>query len=290
MNSFRTLPAPRARGPFRARFPLRATGAAVLLAALGLVLGTLAPLAAQPTPDPLFRDFEETGAYEVKIDGKTADADVYESERARAVLVMSSELDSPVIINLRSRQVETVGLMSLAKGPGGSLAVLADARMSPVGQFAVADQGVSFTFGGKEVNLTARESLTGRQEGENLAEYDPAYARGAEAYDPSKALVAQLREHDEPVRVQVFFNSKCAICKQMVPRIIKVERALEGSRIAFDYYGVPDSYSGDPEMEKKDIHGVPTGIVYVNGKEVGRISGGEWRMPELALKNLLLKS
>ena len=288
MNSFRTLPDHRLRTRFRAR--LHPGAPAALMAALGLLLGSLAPLAAQAVPDPLFRDFEETGAYIVRIDGKKAAADVYESERARAVLIMSSELDNPVIINLRNRRIETVGLMSLAKGANGSIAVLADAEMSPLGEFAVADQGVSFTVGGKEVNLTARESLTGRQPAESLTEYDPAYARGAEAYDPSKALVTQLRQLGQPVRVQVFFNSKCAICKQMVPRIIKVERALEGSKIAFDYYGVPDSYSGDPEMEKKDIHGVPTGIVYVNGKEVGRISGGEWRMPELALKNVLIKS
>jgi hypothetical protein len=34
---------------------------------------------------------------------------------------------------------------------------------------------------------------------------------------------------------------------------------------------------------------VPTGIVYVDGKEVGRIVGGEWQMPELAIKNVLIQ-
>lgn len=284
MNSFRDLLVPR----FCARFHLGAPAAA--LALLGLLLGSLAPLAAQPTPDPLFRDFVPTGAYTVAIDGKKAAAEVYESERARAVLVMSSELDSPVIINLRSRRVESVGFMSLARRDDGSIDLLADAEIAPIGSFAIADEGVSFAVRGKEVNLTARQSLTGRQKAAGLTEYDPSYARGAEAYEPSKALVTQLRQQAAPVRVQVFFNSKCAICKQTVPRIIKLERTLAGSKIAFDYYGVPDSYSGDAEMEKKDIHGVPTGIVYVNGKEVGRIVGAEWRMPELALKNLLVES
>lgn len=289
MNSYRDLlPLNPPRGRFR---PFgQATPIAALAAALALLVGSLAPLAAQPVPDPLFRDFVQTGNFAVEIDGKPASAEVYESERARALLVMSSALASPVLVNLRSRRVETVGLMSLAKRGDGTIDVLADAQISPLGEFAIADEGVSFDAGGKEVSLTTRESLTGRQRAQALTEYDPSYARGAAAYDPSKALLTQLRQQTQPVRVQVFFNSKCGVCKQMVPRIIKVERELAGSKIAFEYYGVPDSFKGDAEVEKKDVHGVPTGIVYVNGKEVGRISGSEWRMPELALKNVLTKS
>ena len=286
MNSFHDFPLTR----FRARFHAPSRRAALAaLAALGLLVGSLAPLAAQPVPDPLFRDFVQTGGYAVTIDGRAAAAEVYESERARALLVMSSQLDSPVLVNLRSRRVEIVGLMSLAKRPDGTIDILADAAISPLGEFAIADEGVSFDVGGKEVALNTRESLTGKQPAAALTEYDPSYARSAAAYDPSTALLTQLRQHAEPVRVQVFFNSKCGVCKQMVPRIIKVERELAGSKIAFDYYGVPDGFQ-DPEVEKKDVHGVPMGIVYVNGKEVGRISGNEWRMPELAIKNVLTKS
>jgi hypothetical protein len=34
---------------------------------------------------------------------------------------------------------------------------------------------------------------------------------------------------------------------------------------------------------------VPTGIVYVGGKEVGRIEGGEWSKPEQALREIVTK-
>jgi thiol-disulfide isomerase/thioredoxin len=274
MNSFRDL------------FTLPRAAACLLVA-----LVALAPLAAQPAPDPLFREFVPTGAYAVAIDGKRAPAaEVYESDRARALLLLSSELDSPVLINLRSRRVETVGFLSLAKRGDGSIDILAEAQISPLGPFALADEGVSFDVRGKEVSLTTRASLTGRQKATGLTEYDPSYARGAQLYEPNQSLVAQLQRQAAPVRVQVFFNSKCAACKQVVPRIIKLERALAGSKIAFDYHGVPDGFKGDAEVEKKDIRGVPIGIVYVNGKEVGRISGGEWQMPELALKNLLVSA
>ena len=278
----------------RLRTPLlrsRATALPGLAPALlALLAAAAAPLAAQPAPDPLFQGFEPTGAYSLSIAGKAVrGAEIYHSERARALLLLSSELESPLLVNLRSRRVESVGFLSLAKRPNGTIDILADAEISPAGSFAIADEGVSLTVGGKELILAPRDSLTGRQSAGALTEYDPSYAKGAELYQPNDSLVAQLRQQQAPVRVQVFFNSKCAVCKQMVPRILKLERALRGSKIAFDYYGLPDSYKGDAEMERKDVHGVPTGIVYVDGKEVGRIVGGEWQMPELAIKNVLIQ-
>lgn len=256
--------------------------------AFALVALTAFGAAGAQVPDPMFSDFEPVGAYTLSIGGQeVSGADIYQSERARAILVMTSKLEGPVLVNLRSRQVESVGLMSLAKRKDGSIDILADAPIQPVSAFEVLENGVKFSYGGKAVELLARESLTGRQSAKALVEYEPAYARAAASYEPNANLVAELEKRKEPVRVQVFFNSKCGVCKQMVPRIIKLDRTLDSSNIEFDYYGLPDSYSGDEEMERKGVTGVPTGIVYVGGKEVGRIIGGDWRIPELAIKNVL---
>lgn len=266
-------------------------GALVAAAALVLALLPAAPAGAQAgTPDPIFSGFEPVGTYALEAGGqRVPGAEIYQSERARAFLILSSELDNPVLLNLRSRRVESVGFMSLARRGDGTIDVLADAEIRPLSSFEVGEDGVSFTVGGRGLSLVTRESLTGRRDAEALVEYDPSYGRGAESYEPNPNLVAQLEQQEQPVRVQVFFNSKCSVCKQMVPKIIALDRALQGSRVEFDYYGAPDDYK-DPELEKKSVSGVPTGIVYVNGKEVGRIVGGEWRMPELALKTLLLET
>ena len=265
--------------------PLRTV---LLLALFATVAAIPAPLEAQ-TPDPMFQGFEPVGDFSLVIDGETdQDAEIYQSDRARAILVMSSELDEPVMFNLRSRQVERVGFMSLAKRPDGSVDVLAQADVSALGRFAVAEGGATATVGGKTVSLAQRESLTGPQEAEDLISYDPSYGRLADQYTPNDMLLESLRSSEAPVRVQVFFNSKCGVCKQMVPRIIKVDRVLEDDQVAFDYYGLPDGFTGDPIIEEKDVHGVPTGIVYVGGEEVGRIVGNEWKMPELAIKNALM--
>lgn len=266
------------------------TALTLTLVGIFAVAGWVAAPAHAQVPDPMFQDFEPVGSFALSVDGAAVPkAEIYQSERASAILVMTSKLGSPVMVNLRSRQVEEVSLMSLAKRPDGTIDILADAPIQPVGTFAVQDDGITFSYGGKQVALSTRESLTGEQSAAALLEYDPSYARGADSYEPNSNLVAELEKRSEPIRVQVFFNSKCGVCKEMVPRIIKLERTLDAENIEFDYYGVPDSYSGDDEMERKDVSGVPTGIVYVNGREVGRIVGGQWRIPELAIKNLLIQ-
>ena len=273
------------------RTPRRAGLAVLALAITFALVATLAlPALAQPTPDPMFRDFEPVGQFALEIDG-TPDpkAEIYQSERARAILVITPQLDQPLMFNLRSRQVERVGFMSLAKREDDTYDILADADITPVTTFSVSESGASVNLDGKTLALTPRESLTGPHKASELTEYDPAYARGAAAYTPNDQLLASLKQEAKDVRVQVFFNSKCHVCKQMVPRIIKLDSVLDDSVVHFDYYGVPDTFK-DPLMKEKGIDGVPTGIVYVNGKEVGRIIGGEWKIPELAIKNTLLKA
>jgi hypothetical protein len=38
------------------------------------------------------------------------------------------------------------------------------------------------------------------------------------------------------------------------------------------------------------IKSVPTGVVFLGGREVGRISGNGWKIPELAINNVLVKA
>jgi thiol-disulfide isomerase/thioredoxin len=277
------------------RRPIRGGAAGfVLLFLFVLAAAGAAPAAAQPVPDPMFQGFEPIGTFAVLVDGETVPgARVYQSDRARAILVMNAGLQQPILFNLRSRQTARVPIMSLAQRQDGSMDILADARLAPAGSFAVSADGATAELDGKTVALRQRESLTGHRRAEELIEYDPTYARGADDYSPNENLLAELRGRHEDggqgIRVEVFFNSKCGVCKQMVPRIIKVDRVLEDSVVEFDYYGVPDSYE-DPLMDEKDVDGVPTGIVYVDGKEVGRIVGGEWKVPELAIKNTISQS
>ena len=48
--------------------------------------------------------------------------------------------------------------------------------------------------------------------------------------------------------------------------------------------------SSDPRTAKDKIQGVPTGIVYLGGKEIGRLGVKELNEPEAAIRRMLAKS
>jgi thiol-disulfide isomerase/thioredoxin len=93
----------------------------------------------------------------------------------------------------------------------------------------------------------------------------------------------------KPVRVRVFFGSWCPHCKEQLPSLLRVEDELRGSssKIQFEYYGLPQGFGKEPEAKKYNVGSVPTGIVFVDGMEVGRITGGDWSSPEKRLNALL---
>ena len=46
-----------------------------------------------------------------------------------------------------------------------------------------------------------------------------------------------------------------------MPLLLKVEQELAGSKIRFDYYGLPSGFGKEPEAVKYGIGGVPTAIL-----------------------------
>ena len=62
--------------------------------------------AAAQSADALFRGFEPTGDWALVVDGKEAvKAKIYDSTRAQALLIVSSEFASPVLIDRAGRTV-----------------------------------------------------------------------------------------------------------------------------------------------------------------------------------------
>ena len=259
------------------------------LAILVILSVLMASRTLQAAGPPIF-GFQPVG-FEVTLDGKKLEgAEVYQAEAAGAFLILSEDLAAPVLVRLRDSQVETLNLMKVNHNDNGSVDVLAGATLAAQGGFKVnADRtGVVFTVDGQTAELKEKPPLLGSQQTAGLKAYDPHYERTAEAYSPSDPIVEKLREQDKDVKVSVFFGTWCGACKQMVPRIMAVADRLEGSKITFDFYGLPPGISGDPEAGRMGIQAVPTGVVFIDGKEAGRISGNGWRVPELAINNLLV--
>ena len=247
------------------------------------------PAADQVPADSLLREFQPIGELLLEVAGKDVPgAEIYRSERAGAILVISPELPAPVLLTPGAKRVETVHLMKVAKRPDGSVDLLADAVLEPQGQFRMAEgQQVAFQVGGKQAVLKPRPPLLGRQTAAGLEAYNPEYGRLAAAYTPSQPILNQLKKVKD-IEVTVYFGSWCPVCKETVPRVMRVADELAGTDIEFSYYGLPQPMSGDPVTGRLDLTGVPTGIVFRDGKEIGRVLGNSWKIPELALQRVLI--
>ncbi|MDY7095824.1 MAG: thioredoxin family protein [Acidobacteriota bacterium] len=257
-----------------------------VLMSLVWVLGV--PASAQVPADSVLRGFVPTGDFIVTVDGvEQPKAKLYQSQRAGAFLLRSAGFEQPLMISPRAGVVQTVPLMSLALRGDGSADILADAELVPVGGFQFEGDDVVFTVQGKEVRLKQRPDLTGAHSGQGLRDYNPRYVMLADDYTPDAAAIQSLRNSSKDIRVRTFFGSWCSFCKRYVPRFLRVEEELAGSGIDFDYYGLARNFSDDQEAKSNGVHGVPTGIVYVGGKEVGRIERNDWQAPEKALLKLV---
>jgi thiol-disulfide isomerase/thioredoxin len=239
--------------------------------------------------DSVLRGFQPIGEYVLIVNGKPVGGEIYQNETLPAILVMSSSLSSPVLLTPRAGTVETVHIMKVAKQPDGSVDLLADAVLAPIGKFQQVGENVAFNFQGKNVSLNPKPPLVGRHGAQVLKTHNPLYVRTANTYKPNGAAISSLKKSAKPVTVRVYFGSWCPHCRQHVPYILKVEDQLKGSQVKFEYVGLKKPPEGwnDPEVKKLNVKGVPTGIVYVQGKEIGRITGDSWEAPEIQLNKLV---
>lgn len=258
----------------------------MLLLALIVVAG---PAAAQGI-DGVFKDFKRTGKYLLAVNGKPVPAaEIYLNETIPAYMIITPALTTPVLLTPGGGMaVEAVPMAKIVRQPDGTVALTADADPKPQGQFKVEGEKVVFTAGGRSASLAPNPPLLGMRNAPALKNHSPEYVVTARNYKPNGQALAALKKQATPVKVRVFFGSWCPHCREHLPFLMRVQDELgANSKIQFEYYGLPPRFTNDPEAKRYNVDGVPLGIVFVNGKEIGRIRGGNWSAPETALNNIL---
>jgi thiol-disulfide isomerase/thioredoxin len=266
------------------RVPLRRAVSGLLIAAA--VCAAL-PADAQGTPsDSVLRGFQQTGDFILLINGQAdPKAQVYVNRSLPAYLILPGTL-TPILLTPRAGSVETVQMLKISKQKDGSLDLLADAVLKPQGKFTLAGERVDFSSEGRKMSLSPKPPLLGAKKAADLKLHSPDYVQTAKAYTPNAQSVAALKKQAKPVRVLVFFGSWCPHCKEVVPHLLRVEDEIKGSKIQIDYRGVPRDFK-DPELQKLNISEVPTAVIYMNGKEIGRLVRNDWNNPEVVLSKVL---
>jgi thiol-disulfide isomerase/thioredoxin len=259
-----------------------------IIAAFAVLVGVIDRSAtAQPVAGSL-RNFRPFSTYVLVMNGaEVPDAKIYYSETARALLVFDKRFPAPVLIQPRGSSVETVQPSKVVEREDGTIDLLPVPTLAAQQKLLAVEDRIFFTVDGTSATLKPKAPLLGRQTVATLAEYDPEYARRALAYTPSEATLAKLLSRQEDVRVRIYFGSWCPHCREAVPRVMKIDEGLEGSRIHFEYYGVPRRIYQDPQAKRAKVEGVPTGVVFKAGREIGRLTGNAWKSPELALSVML---
>jgi len=239
-------------------------------------------------PHPVFHDFLPLETYVLEVNGvSSAEAQILVAEHLPAFLIVAPELASAVILTPRTGMTQSVSRESVAPQPNGTVALLPNVTLANEGRYQVIGRDVSFSVGGRAAVLKEKPFVLGLQDVAGMESSSSGYRNRAGDYSPYGPALDELRSFPADVRVRVYFGSWCPFCSMFVPRMMKVARELDGSRIHVEFYGLPQPASDDPIATEHGIEAVPTGIIYIGDEEVARILGNMWDTPEIALKVLL---
>jgi len=252
---------------------------------VGLVSGSVCIGAAQSA---LLSGFEPEDGYQLEIDGVVdEEAQLFLQRRLPAFLVLPSGSNTPWMLSIRSRAVQSVNIMKMTAGPTGTMDLSPDAVMGTKATLEQDGGSFSFFLDGKRYQVVEKPDLLGLVRGSRLEEYAANYRDGSAAYTPDEQAMDTIRSAKGKVHVRVYFGSWCPHCQRHVPHVVRIEKDIQRPNITIDFYGLPRGISSDPVAGQAKINSVPTAVVFVDGKEIGRLSNNDWRSPEKALAKLL---
>jgi ABC-type multidrug transport system fused ATPase/permease subunit/thiol-disulfide isomerase/thioredoxin len=279
----------------------RAASAALLAAALAMVAPPAAhaapgaataasqaapPPAAPAAPAPL-RGFVRDISYAMDVDGRQVPVELYKSERAGAIVLVSPSLRLPLL--LRAGVLATLDPAQLERHPDGSIDLAPTPAPSRQGSFQVTQSGVRFAFEGHsaEVRFLEQPPLLGPRTVDEVTAHNPEYLPDATRYQPEPQALDALRHETRPVHVRIYYGSWCGHCRMLVPHAVKLQQLLRGSAIQIEYFGVRNPAT-DPEAQRAGVVAIPTAVVSVGGRERARIvSDQDWNQLEVALRDRL---
>ncbi|MFO7614472.1 MAG: thioredoxin family protein [Bacteroidales bacterium] len=122
---------------------------------------------------------------------------------------------------------------------------------------------------------------SGLQEGD----FGEAFSEYYRNYKPDKAVIRQLRKLDKDADITIVLGTWCSDAEKQVPRFLKILDRIKFNKQRITMICVDrDKKVEGIDIQKLDIQRIPTFIVYVKGREAGRII----EKPYLSLERDLL--
>lgn len=120
--------------------------------------------------------------------------------------------------------------------------------------------------------LAGQGEMLGPVSREALFERHPDWQAVAAAYQPKPDFVEKLRALGREVRVEIYLGTWCTDSKAHVSEYFKVLDLADTPLIQTACTGIPeDKDKRAPYFQGKDIVKLPTFLVFIDGREIGRI-------------------
>lgn len=116
------------------------------------------------------------------------------------------------------------------------------------------------------------QELVGPAGREAILERCPAWQAVVAAYQPDPEALEKLRGLAREVRVEVYFGSWCPDSEARVSAFFKALDLAESPLLQAVYVGVPEAKDKrEPFCRERKVEKLPTFILFVDGREAGRI-------------------
>jgi thiol-disulfide isomerase/thioredoxin len=135
-------------------------------------------------------------------------------------------------------------------------------------------------------SYAVEEEIVGPVTRESILERKPDWRVAIAAYQPRPEVVDRIRGLAREVRLEVYFGSWCPDCAAHLPAFFRILELADTPLLKVSYVGVPQSKDKrGPTCTERQIARVPTFVVFVDGREIGRIV----ETPEKSLEEDLAK-
>jgi thiol-disulfide isomerase/thioredoxin len=119
---------------------------------------------------------------------------------------------------------------------------------------------------------TTGDGLLGRTGAAHILDISPEWRRGYDEYQPAPEDVAAVKQAPPGSLVMVYFGSWCSDSRLGVPHFLKTVDAAQAPNLKVRYLAV-DRSKKEPArpLEGIGLELVPTFVLSIHGKEIGRI-------------------
>ena len=120
--------------------------------------------------------------------------------------------------------------------------------------------------------VPGQDEMLGPLSREAILDGHPDWRAVAAAYQPKPDFVEKLRAIGREVRIEIYLGTWCSDSKAHVSEYFKIMEMADNPLVQTACFGIPeDKAKREAYTRGKDIAKLPTFLVFVDGREAGRI-------------------